>query len=806
MKHTKKLLAVLLVLCMVFALTCTAFADGEKDMAGKIVILHSNDVHGALEGYAKIAGLRDEYVARGAEVLLVDAGDYIQGTPYVSVSKGQTAIQMMNAAGYDYATVGNHEFDFGYENLVSILKDANFKLLCSDVMKDGKSAFDSTAIVEKGGVKIGLFGLETPETYTKVNPALIQGISFPQGDELYANAQAQIDALKAQGADVIICLSHLGVDAESEPNRSVDVFAKTTGIDMMLDGHSHTVMTAGEGGEPIQSTGTKFANVGVVVIDGSTKKIVENKLVAAEDITDSEEVLAEAKKIEAEVDAQYGSTFAKSEVELNGEKAPGNRNMETNLGDLITDSMVWSVIGAGSIAVPDENVVAITNGGGIRAWIHAGDISMKDVNTVLPFGNTIAVVYVKGTELLEALEASTYSTPGAVGGFPQISGMSITINTDNAYDQGEQYPDSTYYGPKSITRVTIDDINGRAYDPDATYAVITNNFCAAGGDTYYAFKAASDQFDTNIPLDEALMQYIKEELNAVIGEEYAEPQGRIFIGSAEEIADRDANALYEAAKDLRDAKDALTEESFKALDDALKEFEDAETAADRIAAAEKIKDALRGLEFVPNDFTDVPEDAWYAPAVDYVEATGLMAGIGDNKFDPQGKMTRGMLVTVLYRMEGEPDVSGIETTFTDVPADKWYADAVAWAFDNGIVKGMDEKTFAPDNPVTREQMAAILMRYYGVNTDVSDEMLPDLKAALAEVFTDADSVSNWATLAVCACVESGLMKGDAAGTFRPTDTMSRAECAQILKNMFDVAIDQLAGPAPETPAQVPEAA
>ena len=801
MKHTKKLLAVLLVLCMVFALTCTAFAEDSKDMEGKIVILHSNDVHGALEGYAKIAGLRDAYVARGADVIMVDAGDYSQGTPYVSVSKGATAIEMMNAAGYDFATLGNHEFDFGYDQLKSNLEKANFKVLCSDVIKDGKSAFEENTIIEKNGVKIGLFGLETPETYTKVNPALMLGVTFPQGDDLYANAQAQVDALKAQGAEIIICLSHLGVDAESEPNRSYDVFAKTTGIDMMLDGHSHTVMTAGTNEEPIQSTGTKFANVGVVVIDSETKQITENKLVAAGDITDNEAVLAKAKKIEEEVDAQYGAPFAKSEVELNGDKAPGNRNMETNMGDLITDSMVWSVLNNGSINVPDDHVVAITNGGGIRAWIHEGDVTMKDVNTVLPFGNTIAVVYVKGSELLEALEASTYSTPGAVGGFPQIAGMKITINTDNAFDQGDQYPGSTYYAPKSIQRVTIDEINGLPFNPDDTYAVISNNFCAAGGDTYYAFKAATDQFDTSIPLDEALMQYIKEELGGVIGEQYAKPQGRIFIGSAEDIALRDAEELYNTVKDIREDKDLLAEDSYKAIDEALKAYEDATEAADKLAAAEKIKDALRDMKFAPNDFEDVKNDAWYAPAVDYVEAAGLMNGVGGNKFDPTGKMTRGMVVTVLYRMVDEPDVAGIETPFEDVPADKWYTDAVAWAFSEGIVNGMTKTTFAPEDPVTREQMAAILMRFYGVDTNVTDDQVPALREALNKMFKDGDSVSKWATLAVAGCAESGLMNGDAAGTFRPLDTMSRAECAQILYNIFKVGMESLVGPATETAAE-----
>ena len=155
---------------------------------------------------------------------------------------------------------------------------------------------------------------------------------------------------------------------------------------------------------------------------------------------------------------------------------------------------------------------------------------MTDVNKILPFGNTVTLVYVTGAELLEALEASTYMAPSASGGFPQIAGMKITVDTTKAYNpKAETYPDSTYYGPASIERVTINEINGKPFDINATYAVITNNFCAAGGDTYYAFASASEQFDTGLPLDEVLMDYITKVLNGVIGEQYAEPQGRITI-------------------------------------------------------------------------------------------------------------------------------------------------------------------------------------------------------------------------------------------------------------------------------------
>lgn len=546
----KKFVSLFLSLVMAFTLVVpTAWADEPKEMTGKTVILHSNDVHGAIERYAYMAALRDEYKGKGAEVILADAGDYSQGTAYVSITKGENAFDMMNAVGYDVATIGNHEFDYGWEQLKANAGKATFKIVCADVLEGGATIFEPYTIIEKGGVKIGFFGMQTPEAQTKANPALIQGLTFLAGEDLYDCAQAQVDALETAGADVIICLSHLGVDASSEPNTSYDMLDNTNGIDMVIDGHSHTVMKA-TAETPIQSTGTAFANIGVIVIDNATKKIVDNFLYEVPGtLTADTAVAAKAHEIMEHVNMAYGAVFAKSEVELNGAKAPnGNRDGETNLGDLITDAMLWSIQkNPDSVTVPMENVLAITNGGGIRAPIHKGDVTKKDVNTVLPFGNTVAVVYITGAELLEALEASTYCTPKAVGGFPQVSGIEFIVDTSAAYDANDTtYPGSTYYGPKSINRVTIVSINGEEFDPEATYAVITNNFLAAGGDTYYAFANASAQFDTGLPLDEVLMDYITEELGGVIGEEYAQPQGRIVVcdhADAIESVTVDANCV-----------------------------------------------------------------------------------------------------------------------------------------------------------------------------------------------------------------------------------------------------------------------
>ena len=545
MKKTQKLIALVLSLVLVLAIAVPAsaafdYAGNAKivysDYSGKTVILHSNDVHGALEGYATISALKSRFEMNGAQVILVDAGDFTNGTVYVSNFKGASAVSMMNAVGYDIVTLGNHEFDFGYAQLKQNLEHANFKVICADVFLDetGETIYDPSAVIETdSGLKIGFFGMETPETATKVNPGLISEISFATFDDLYASAQVAVDGLREEEVDLVIGVVHLGVDDESAANgyRSLDLYDNVTGVDFLIDGHSHTVMTSGPNGEPIQSTGTAFENVGVVVIDNETKTIEDNFLMNTAGLSVNTLISSRAQGIIEAVDAEYGTPFATSEVLLNGERAPGNRTEQTNLGTLITDAMVWSVVANGGIAEYfDAPVVGVTNGGGIRAAIGEGEVTKRDVNTVLPFGNTVAVVYVTGAELLEALEASTFCTPDAVGGYPQTSGIEWVLDTTVAYDQGEVYTldgkESSYFAPASIGRVTIKAINGEPFDENATYAVVTNNFCAAGGDTYNVFNRAYVQgfgFDTGIPLDVALIDYITEVLGGVIGQEYAEP-------------------------------------------------------------------------------------------------------------------------------------------------------------------------------------------------------------------------------------------------------------------------------------------
>lgn len=700
----KKLLSLLLALVMVFTLCVGVMAEEPAgELAGEIVILHTNDVHGAISSYAKVAALKLEYEAKGAEVLLMDAGDYIQGEPYVSISQGLDAIRLMEYAYYDVATVGNHEFDYGFENLSELADIAEFPIIAANVMYNGKLAFDANKVFElASGVKIGVFGLTTPETATKAHPGKIKGVTFLAGDDMNKAAQAQVDELTAAGCYYIICLGHLGIDESSKGYRSVDLLEAVTGIDVFIDGHSHSTLDeikalVGDdckvGDTLLTSTGTKLATVGVVTIseDGISLGSVD-----LEKYEKTDDVVEEAAQLVIdEVDADYGAVFAKSEVELCGEKAPGNRTQETNNGDLIADAILWYAKKDGSLPVADENVIAITNGGGIRAAIAAGDITKKDVNTVLPFGNTVAYVTVKGSVLLEALEASTFSTPEAVGAFPQVSGIKFSIDTNKAFDQGELYPGSTYYAPASINRVTIESINGKAFDPEATYVVVTNDFLAAGGDTYYAFSV-STSVDTGVPMDEALMSYITEELDGVVtAEQYGEPQGRITViepvftdvASGQWFFDA---VMYVYENGIMNGMDKST------------------FAPDGSLTRAMVWTMLARMDGVETE----GGDAWYSKA----QAWAVENEVSDGT-SPDGAITREQLVTMLYRYVQYKgiDVSVGEDTnilsYADATEISEYAvSAFQWACGSGLIKGDDNNALTPKADTTRAQAATMFMR------------------------------------------------------------------------------------------------
>lgn len=750
-----KLLALLLSVALTFSLAVPAFAADEEDIAvkpyeisadvkGKLVILHTNDTHGAdaadegkVIGTAGVAQLKKDFEAAGAEVLLFSAGDAIMGKPLVSESKGDAAIKFMNAAGYDAMTVGNHEMDFGYENLKALVKTAEFSILSATVLdeKTSKPVFEGNKIfTTESGLKVGVFGLSTPETLTKADASKMPGITFPQGEELVKAAQAQVDALKKEKVDIIVCLGHLGVDPESEGNRSIDVCEKVTGIDLFIDGHSHStteqIIKAGGGetnvvnGAKIVSTGTALANVGVVVYDKEAKTLTD-ELVAAATYTKVDETVAKLISEKSnEVAKKYGETFAKTETDLNGSRGGGkevstkgvevvfpagigNRTAETNLGDFAADAILWQ---ARKTLGVDKVDAALTNGGGIRKTVSAGDISMLDMLDVFPFGNTVATIDVTGADLLEAMEAATCSTPAAIGAFPQVAGIEMVITTATEYVNGEQYTGSTYYAPANLgSRVEILTVNGEVWAADATYTIATNDFTAKGGDTFYAFKRVGGWKDVGVSLEQALINYTTEELKGVItAQQYGDPQNRIVILPA-----------------------------------------------------------------------DVAADAWYYEAVAFNFVEGIMKGT-DAGFAADGKVTRATVLQTLYNMEDKPAVE--TATLTDVEG-KWYADAANWA---ASVKLMEGTTFGEDAVITRAEVAQLIADYCTMN-----EWTVDGGMAVKEA-PDYDKVPAELAEGVGYCYNAKIMTGNEKGELNPMGEVSRAEFAQVMMNLDVFAVVHVA--------------
>ncbi|MDP4098999.1 5'-nucleotidase C-terminal domain-containing protein [Paenibacillus sp. P96] len=458
-----------------------------------ITLLHTNDVHShAVEnkeemGYAKLAGIIDKYRGENPDTLLLDAGDSVHGTTFATLVNGESVVKVMNEMGYDAMAPGNHEFNYGWQQLVKLSGEMKFPLISANVKQaDGNSLFKPYVIKEVDGVKIGIIGLTTPETAYKTNPKNVEGIDFANPAE---ETQAIVNEIKDQ-VDVVVAVGHVGQD-KSSVDTSLKVAQEVPGIDVFIDGHSHTVLQdglVGGNGTLIASTGEYSKFLGVVDLyldennDVVSKKATLVDAKEAADIQPDAEVDALVKSIQAEQKPILEEKVANSAVNLNGERE-NVRAGETNLGDLVADA-IRDVSGAD---------VALTNGGGIRTSIPAGDVTKGQVISVLPFGNQVVTLEVTGADIKAALENGVAAYPEPSGGFPQVSGMTFQIDTSAA----------------AGSRVTSLMIGGKAYDPAATYTLATNDFTAVGGDQYTVFTKypQAGMFGS---LDEALISYMQE--------------------------------------------------------------------------------------------------------------------------------------------------------------------------------------------------------------------------------------------------------------------------------------------------------
>lgn len=728
-----------------------------------IVILYTNDVHTYIDqglSYASIAAYKTELEETHNNVLLVDAGDHIQGTAYGSMDKGETIIKLMNAAGYDLATLGNHEFDYNMTGCMNAISWADFPYVSCNFYHEsegvrGENVLDSYKIFDAGDEKVALIGITTPESFTKSTPAYFQdadgnyiyGISGGvDGAALYADVQKAIDEAKADGATKIIALGHLGDDPASDPWNSEDVIANVTGLDAFIDGHSHSTVemkeVADKGGNTVilTQTGSYFAAMGKMTIseDGITTELV----------TEYDGVDADVKALQdawiEEIDTQLGTVIGYADVTFDNYDEEGNRlvrKQETNTGDFAADALYYLFDNM------DLDVdVAIMNGGGVRNKAITGEISYKTCKDIHTFGNVACLQTVTGQQILDALEwgtkDATLDGSKECGGFLQVSGLIYDINlkipsTVQKDEKGVWTGGPT--GEYRVSNVAVFNKETGEYEPldlEAEYNLAGYNYTLRDlGDGFAMFEGAVNVLDYVMEDYMVLANYVK---SFPVDEETGLPT---------------ISGMYESVYG-------------------------------------------EGRIFVwQNPFTDVNNKTdWFAGAVEAVYQGGVMNGMTETTFEPATAVSRAMVAAILYRLADSPAVSDdMSCPFTDVQKGDWYYDAIVWAYNEGILKGVSETLAAPNAAATREQVAVLFYRY-----EVNSEVEPtgaELEAILS-VYPDADQIAPWAKTGVAFCTYFDLMQGDNDG-FRPQDNMKRCELAQVIVNFVLAATSQ--------PDEVPEA-
>ena len=533
-KLCKKLTTFILVLCFVAsAFTGVAYAKDEDT----IVILYENDVHCAVEGYSKLAAMKNELLETYANVGVVSGGDFVQGGTLGAVSKGEYIVNLQNKVGYDAITLGNHEFDYRLERLIELNDMANTKFISCNFQKIGedKPFFEPYRIVSYGDIDIAYIGITTPETITSAFPAQFKDendnlIYTFNESKLYDVIQSNINDAKDMGADYVIALSHVGYDESGKLDDITDVIGNTDGFDAVLDAHSHSViekmLVKDKSGDDVllTSTGTKFANIGKLTIkDG----VLDSQLVdvASYNKTDStvDAYIAEI----YESYAQLGNRkVAESKVDLITHDENGNRlirKAETNLGDLCAEAFLTMT----------NSDISFVNGGGIRADIKAGDVTFNDIFSVFPFNNQVVTAEISGQLIMDFLEMAMANYPEENGAFPHMAGITFSVNKSipsSVKVDGNGFFEKVEGEYRVYNVKILDKASGeyKALELDKNYVISAIGYYIqefGGGMTM--FKDAKI-LDGEGMLDvEMLENFITQHLNGVIGEEYAEVKTNI---------------------------------------------------------------------------------------------------------------------------------------------------------------------------------------------------------------------------------------------------------------------------------------
>lgn len=521
-----------------------------------ILILYTNDVRCAADngiGYAGLAAYKEWCEEKTPYVTLVDCGDAIQGDMIGTISEGEYPVELMNLAGYDYAVLGNHEFDYGMERLSELMDQSEAQYLGCNIRYLGEeenllSGLAGYEVASYGEVQVGFVGVSTPESIAKSVPAYfcdengtyVYDFYGEDADAFYECVQENVDACRKDGADYVVVLSNLGTDESSAPFSAPDLIANTEGVDVLLDGHSHSEIscevTKNAKGEKVllSSTGTAFENVGCLTI--TSEGNIQTGLVGSYPDAD-EEIAGQIEEMKAEYETELKKEIADAPVALTDSSDSGVRlirNRETNLGDFCADAY-RAVSGAD---------IALVNGGGIRADLPAGKITYGDILRVHPYGNTLCVAQAKGQEILDALEMAGRMTlaetgdgenaVGECGGFLQVSGLMYTIDTSVEptveVDAQDSFVSCGENRRIKDVKVIREDGTCEALDPEKTYTVASHNYLIKdGGDGLNMFMDNPLTIDGGMLDYQILITYLTDHLGGSVGEAYAKPQGRITI-------------------------------------------------------------------------------------------------------------------------------------------------------------------------------------------------------------------------------------------------------------------------------------
>lgn len=460
--------------------------DDEGD--ARIAIVHTNDSHGYYDeylGFAAVSEVAQDYEDAGYTVFILDAGDAFQGTATTSLSHGASTVDVMNAVGYDLMCPGNHEFDYSLDTYLGYADELDFGTVCANLVWDdtGETVFPAYSIIERDGVSLGVFGILSPDTPGMVMAGYMDGVTVT---DPAAAAEEAVDALRSEDVDLVVALTHLGVDPSSSYTSDM-LCSDVDGIDVCIDGHSHTVMSGGEVADGsielrdsdtlIASTGCYIQHVGVVTVeDGqATATLVD-------DCGRDPAVQAVVDGIREEQSEYLSVVIGHASGDLSGERTE-SRLGEVLMGDLATDAM-REVTGAR---------IALVNGGAIRAPIQEGDITMEDVYNTYPFDNYIQTATVTGSLIMETLEAGLSGLPGAAGGYLQVSGIVVTY--DSSREAGDR-----------LVSVTLDD--GTPLDPDAEYLLAANDYVMS--DSSYPLADVQVEGTSDAMVRDALADLLRE--------------------------------------------------------------------------------------------------------------------------------------------------------------------------------------------------------------------------------------------------------------------------------------------------------